>query len=806
MKKLTDLKNRLGNRAESDTDTLWTTPWAWRTEDGLYVGHNGTVWLYRELSVAPMHWEDPDTKVDLGSPLAGALYELATTSKDFAGIKALSKNREVHVLSVTWEEPAKQPDGTAPGLRPFLNETLGFLVSSKAVVIGVRLLSSQAEMEASNVVDRARGLIATSFGETTPNFEAYEKDRKDVSEILSRYGASRPPSRDVRHQIEGWYSDTASPDATLFESRDQITTATGRRLEMAAVMGFDQPLMTAPAGMWAHLASIHPAGASVISVRAELEPSSVARNRVRRAERKVIAQIEEEQATGDIERAENTQTLELAKTVENVILHGSEPLLANTSIIMGRRVEGDAPETYLNALEDAFGIEMKPLEHRQMSALDETLPCSSKRSNPFLQDISVSMLAYAGMQSFSQIGDRSGAFLGLVDPDYVPCYLDITGAPKANLPAGMLIAGDSGSGKTFLAQMIATQSALSGYKTVFINPKSDDSLEGLLDLVPGTVVNLSDVEERGGYFDPWRFCGDSKDGRHIAADILGQHILAVLGSRGVAEQGLTQEQEIAVLAGLREGADRGARCAAQAISCIADPHVRELIGKQAADPLFRLGIGMEPQENYSASGDLLLVQFNKPLDIPEKGVSPAEMTRSQRLAIAAVRLVTRASLELLANADGGTVIVDEAWMFLQSSAGLSSLQSIGRLGRSKNILPVFATQRIDDLVKSGVDMESYLSRVMCLKLSEEREAAAALTLCGLDVTPERIDWLRDAGAKYSDDGRLLRGAGGLFRDLKGRHSAVMVGPIPEFARAAFSTNPEDRRRRLEERRANGLLD
>ena len=792
----TEFVSKLKGGRALETDTLYTTPWAWRREDGLYVGHNKSMWLYRVLDVHPMFWEDGDTKLELGSPLASALYDLASTSKDVGGIKALSKNREVHLLSLTWEEPARPAEGTPDGLYPFIRDAFDFTVTQRAVVIGVRLWSSSSEEREETVMDRLRGAITTSLGEGMPDFAAFEKDYRLVDETLKRYSISKPPARNITRQMEAWYADGEHADATLYEARDEILNDQGDRIEMAAVMSFDNPMLYAPDAMWAMDASNHPEGASVISIRGELETSAVARNRVRRAERKVLAQIEEEAATGDIERAENEQTLHLAQTVENLILNGNEPLFANCSILMGRRV-GPGTTDYMDALEAAYGITMKPLEHRQMSALDETLPCSSKRVNPFVQDVSVSMLAYAGLQSYSNLGDSKGAFLGLVDPDYVPCYLDPLGAPAANLPPGMLLAGEPGSGKTFAAQSIAVQAAMAGHKSVFVNPKSDDSLEGLLDLVPGQVVNLTDIEEDGGYFDPFRFCEDSPEGRQIAAEILSQHILAVLGSRGVAGQGFTQEEEIAVIAGVRKGAEKGARCAAQAISCIEDSNVKELIAAQATDPLFRLGIGMVPQESYASTGDLLLIQFDKPLDIPEKGVSPAEYTRSQRLAVSAVRLVTRASMELLANANGGVIVIDEAWMYLQSSEGLAALQSFGRLGRSKNILPIFATQRVDDLLRTGVDMSSYLSRVLCLKLTDPAEATAALKLCGLQATQSRIDWLRDAGAKYSDDGQLLRGAVGLHRDLKDRHSAVMIGPVPEYAREAFSTNPEDRRRRRE---------
>jgi len=405
------------------------------------------------------------------------------------------------------------------------------------------------------------------------------------------------------------------------------------------------------------------------------------------------------------------------------------------------------------------------------------------------------MLAHAGLQAASTLGDGVGIFHGLVDPDYSPLFTNPLGAPALNKPAASLVAGDSGSGKTFYLQFTALQTALSGLQTIFINPKSLDDLSGLAELVDGRVVNISDLESGSGFFDPARFTPNTPQGRQAAADIAITHILGVLGSRGVAGQGFTQEQEIALSAGVREGFEKGARCVWHAVQSVTDAGVIELVRQQASDPLFRLGVGFEPAEPYVDDRSLILIQFNRQLDIPEKGIEPAQYTRSQRIAVSAVKLVTRSSMELLGYARGGVLIVDEAWMFLQSSDGMAALQSLGRLGRSQNIWPIFATQRVDDLIKEGVDMESHISRVTVMKLSEEREAAAALKLCGLEPTQSRINWLRQAGPQQGSDGRPARGAMALHRDLHGRHSAVLIGPIPESVRMALSTNPEDRERR-----------
>jgi DNA helicase HerA-like ATPase len=371
----------------------------------------------------------------------------------------------------------------------------------------------------------------------------------------------------------------------------------------------------------------------------------------------------------------------------------------------------------------------------------------------------------------------------------------------------MLIAGEPGSGKTMLMQTLAAQISLAGMRVIFINPKGFDTLDGLLEVVPdGERIGLSEIEREGGFFDPFRFVKQTPEGRQVAADIATQHILAVLGSRGTAGLGFTQEQEIALISGMREAAEQGATCVAHALSFVPDAYVREQVLRQASDPLFRLGIagldGKAP-EPFADSSKLLLIEFDRPLDLPEKGVQPSEYTRTQRLAVAAVRLVTRSAMEILGTSGGGALFVDEAWMFLQSQEGLAALQSLGRLGRSQNILPVFATQRVDDLLKDGIDMQTYLSRVFVLQLSDEKEAAAALKLCQLEPRADRIAWLRQAGPQRLEDGKVVRGAMAVHMDLDGRHAAVLIS-IPEWLRRTLSSNPEEAKKRRAARQARRL--
>lgn len=797
------LKSKAGGKAGSvnhRTDTWFTTPWSWRDTDGTYVGHNRDVWLYREVPLNPLTWEDPARQLSVGAQIATVLYELADTTRDNAGgLSFLASRRDIHLLSVAWERACEAPTGTPDSLREYLSHSLPMTAPAKALVIGVKLRSSVTDQMLRNATskgikgafEQVKAVATSRLGEEVPDLSAYESDRQVVDAIFRRNGCT-PLTASSYDQLEAWYSRGVSTDVTVYETKDFLQIPDGDRIELAAVMKFENPIMRSPSSPWLLDAMTSTDGpAVVVSIRGVIEPATIARNRARNAQRRVIAQQEEDAASGDLGRIENQETFNLAQEIEGLFASG-EPLISQCSIILGRRV-GSEVDTYVDELRTRYGIRVRPLEHRQLAALDETLPCSAKRLNPFLQDVTVPVLAYAGLSGFGHLGDGTGLYVGLSAPDGVPVYLNPLGAPAADKSPGMLIAGDSGSGKTFLAMSLATQATLAGQQTIFINPKGFDSIEPFAKLVGGEVVKMTNVDGQDGFFDPFRFCAKPTDAAKVATDF----ILDVLGTRGVA-QGLTQTQELRLGAGLQRGAEAGARCVGEALRYVEDRAVVDIINEQAkADPTFRLGIAPVPRDTYRGHHGLTLIEFDRQLDFPESSTQPSEYSRAQRIAIAAIRLVTRCCMEMLASSKGGVLVLDEAWVFLSSSEGLATVQRLGRLGRSQNILPIFCTQRVDDLLKEGVDMESHITRVFVLSLKEERDARGALKLCGLEASRSRLQWLLNAGPRRGSDSMPARPAYALHKDLQGRHAAVLIGPVPEAARIAFSTNPLDRQKRDE---------
>lgn len=781
---------RRPRRDERDKDTLWTTPWAWRDESGMYVGHNGQVWLYRALPVEPMEWEDAGTRISIGQNLATLLGEIgATSSVPVGAIRQLSNNREIHLISLSWESPVRPPASNSEPLAELQREMLAFTSPRRVLMLGVRLRSSVAA-GSNTLLEQAKTVASKMLLEDVPDRSAYEKDRQFISTICGRYGG-RISTTEEQSQLESWFNNGRGTDTTVIEGVTSLRVPSTDTFELSAVMRFENQIMHAPNAQWALEATSHQFGPKVISVRAELEHAAVTRGRARRSQQRIQSSMQEEAATGELERPEYAQTFQLAQEFERFLVDASEPILTNCSVLMARPVRV-ADETYIDFLRNTYGIEVKPLEHRQIRALDEMLPCSSRRVNPFLQDISISMIAYAGMNGFSNLGDDRGLYVAVANPDYTPVFLDPEGAAKQNKPAAMLVAGDSGSGKSFLCQMLAVQATTDGRATIFINPKGHDSLEPMAKLVGGQVVKMSALEERPGAFDPFRYAPPL-----VAAEIATNHILGVLGGDG----GFTQSQQLELGAALKQAAQSGARCVGDAFPFLKDQAMVAQIRQQVeGSSLFALGVGLEPLTRFDAQSGLMLIEFDRKPELPDPSKPANVHTRPEKIALAAIRLVTRASLEILMLSRGGVLIVDEAWTFLGYSEGLAALTQLGREGRSLNVLPVFATQRVADVVSR--DMESYLSRVFCLRLSDERDAKVALELCGLSPTPGRINWLKNCGPRNSEDGG--RPAMALHRDLNDRHSAVMIWPVPEKMRRAISTNPQDRDAREREELELGL--
>ena len=774
--------------------TSHPSPVAWRTDDGMFFGHDGQCWLYNILPLKPLTWEDDKARIEHAAILHTMFIELGETSKGgvVAGTKIGSFHRMFHLLSLAWDDYAKPPPGTDHEVEQWLRPVFAeFAVGHGLFAVGVKLRRA-APLTGGGPVAIIKDAIRDASGSRAPNRKAWQTDRARVGQILARAGG-RAPTHAEAERLESWWNHGRGPDELVIAEPDGVrltTNAWPEGLEMSALLAYEDTQLRPEDGLWLADAFGHHQGCVAMSARGELVPASTARTLLRKSQRKAINRIKEQSSTGDLDREEDSNLLEMSAMLESLFVQAKEPLIRNCSIVFARRASA-ADETYATMLQTNWGIRVTPLRYRQVEALEETLPLGRGHGwvkGPFSRDITVGMLAASGVGAYNEVGDDSGVWIGVAPPDAALVWLDPLGASKENKPPSMGIVGEPGAGKTFLLQLIASQSALAGRTVVFINPKAADSLTDFAHAIGGQIITVSSTEREPGMLDPFRYASPE-----IAADIAFAHINTVMTS-------ITEEDRIYLAAGLRAGAQMGARCVGDALDNPQVPdQVAHLIKLQAQSlPLFGLGIGLEPKPPMSMASEsgMTLVEFDRPIPIPSHFGATASFNLDERSAIAAIRLICRAALEQMFNGDGGVLIVDEAHVFLSSQEGRSILQGLGRTGRSQGILPILATQRLADLIAEGVDMSSYMGRSIIMKMTDPRETEAALTLCGLDATENRKAFLAAAGPVHDKANPAnSRGAHALYRDLRGRVSAILVGPVPEEIRMRFSTNILDRQER-----------
>lgn len=439
---------------DPQTAAARTTPWAWRNADACYVGWNGQVWLYRVLPTSPMTWEDPHRRLAYSQSLHRLLLELGGTSRDVAGsgVAALVKEREVHLVAVTHQTLPLPPDGTPRALAEYQEAALQFHVPRRLLFVGVRLWGSTEprQRRRRGKLRQAAALLnadlVRAIGEHVPDLSPFRVDRDEVHAMAVRAGG-RVPTRDELDQLQSWYNLGRGTDEVVVDTPRMLHIGDSDRIEMSVVKRFDEAEMESPYSLWALDAMSGAAPASVVSIRAHLQPSQRGIRRLRATERRWLSTLREEEATGDVGRPEDEQALRMARNVEEYLGRRKEPVLTRASIVLGRRAGVEEPHTFHHTLRQLHDIVAEPLPQRQLEALAETLPTSSTRVNPFVQDLFPAMISHSGLQGFANLGDNRGVFLGLNDPDLTPHYLDVDGALTSDVPAGMAIMGDSGSGK-----------------------------------------------------------------------------------------------------------------------------------------------------------------------------------------------------------------------------------------------------------------------------------------------------------------------------------------------------------------------
>lgn len=792
----------------------------WR--DGLVLGTDNSVWLYRSVPLSPIADAKSDVDIDQAAlPLMASFEELSL----LAGVGpaprrsvARSSYRQVHLLTVNlpqwWTPPQDHAlrDQLAV-MFPRTQET-----RARVTLLGVRL---------NDKLGGRGGIKATldSIAETVTSggipLGDFEPDARRVAIAAERAGLTVPTDAQFR-LANAWWNNGNAPDVYVLPTPDCMhvfthaeqakaaarairerdvswqDVASGSTITMATVQDLDLAYVPSNESRAWWVTELIDQDALVVSIRGRIEPPAVTRAELRRNRQRNQEDIQERANAGKMDRAEVAEHTRQLEAVESAYAIGGPPTLVDASIVVG--FNGYVAD--MNELSMRLTAKVNPMLERQRAAMAETMVASNVRANPHLHDLPAPALAYSGASGLSVVGDRPSAgsvLLGMSQRDRQACWLDPMAATDDDSVPIFAAVGQSGSGKTMLLQWLATQMSRSR-PVVVVDPKPFSDLTGPVLELNGTVASLDDLESADGVFDPVRFSVTPADGIEMAVSMIMD-----INPWGTSDAG---RHETDLRAAIWYGVGKGATCTGQALALalrdnqIDRSAVAPILRFAQTSPLFRACFGVSPKsEGLRVSSGITLIKAGS-TDIAALASQDAN-SQTVRAAKSLIRMMVFGSAMAVAKRDG-VVALDEAWLFLQSGAG--EIERLGRLARSQRVFPMLFTQRISDMLNIG--LEGYISRGIILPIQDEAEAVAACKLFQIEPTPARLaaimapdkiaaagggntpNWSSMRALRDPATGAVLRGSIGIYSDLSKRAVPVEVVIPPAFLKMA-STNKRD---------------
>ena len=827
-------KNDASVQNQFTEEPPWPTTMRSRLTDGRMIGTDNSVWVYREVPLAPVvDAASPHDGLAAAEPLMNALDELAGMSAGTVARRSVAKSsyREFQLLLVNVPQ-VYQPPRNHP-IEGYLRKSFGRIpVDKRVLLLGVKLQANVGgEGGLKDVIDSVVETL-TSGGIPLTDFD---KDFKKVDAALNRavlYAASS----DAIHTANAWWNQGRNPDTPLLVHDDHLhffSTVDAVRMAnkvgvhncreweeqgipgqsavtFACVEDLELPFIDATDSNATWVSDLLDADALAVSIRGQIEPAKVTRSELRRQKKRYIDDINERAQNNKMQRAEQDEMLSRLGSVENYYATGGTPTLAGCSIVVA--LDGQV-EDLSQVVWQHSPVRLASMLFRQPGAMAEMMLCSNVRSNPNLHDLPSQSVAYSGIPSLSFVGDRDrdgqgeGAQIGFTQRDRQPAFLSPTAASALDSLPICLVAGSTGSGKSVLMLNLADQYSRMGNPVVIIDPKTASDHSAVVLAAGGQVASLDDLAQSDGVFDPIRFSATKEVGVELAASMLMS-----INPWGTMKDNM----EVPLQHALSHGVSQGAECIGQALRIaekelegLPENMIKLVFDLANSSPMFRACVGVNPnaQGLRAAKGITLIKVGNAHLDLPEPGVPAASI--SQRIAMALVRMMVFGSAMALTGRQG-VVMLDEAWVFL--GAGSTEVQRLGRLARSQEVLPMLFTQRVSDAIEAK--LEGFISRGLILPIEDRNEALAACKLFKLEPTPDRMaritakgtmsatsensvapNWDSMRALRDPKTNRVLCGSIAIYADIHGRAIPVEVALSPEFLRIA-STNPEDIKRRL----------
>lgn len=681
----------------------WPTTMMSRLRDGRLMGVDGSVWVYRSVPMSPVtDAKTPTDAVRAAEPLLAAFEEMAAMTNFTMSRRSMARGsyRQVHLLLINVPQ-LYSPDRSHP-LAEYLRSQYGHMpIDRRVLLLGTQL---QARVGGAGGMRAAIDSITETLVSGGTPLADYDADFAKINAAMDHAGLSEPTVEELR-LANGWWNHGDFPDTPLLIHADHLhvfNSASAVRIAEAAgvqdcsawdeksvpqhavsftsVQDLDLGFVPTTEPLAAWMSQLVEAGALVVSVRGEVEPSSITRAELRRQRKRYIDDINERVKQNKMERAEQSEMLEILGQVESMYATGkaAPPTLTGASVVAG--FDGQIGD--VNTITSHHApAKLSMMLYRQPGAMAETMLCSNVRANPNLHDLPTQAVACSGMPSLNLVGDPDGALVGFTERDRQPAYLSPSAASAGDASPICVVPGQTGSGKSVLMLNLADQFARAGRPVVVWDPKQESDHSAVVEAsVPGSVYSLDRLLEADGVFDPIRFSATKEVGVELAASML-----MAINPWGDYKNNM----EVPLQHALSYGVEKGAECIGQALKIasadldLPDGLVSRVEVLAASSAQFRAIVGMEPRgEGLKAAKGITLIKVGSAyLDLPQPGQEPASL--QQKVALALVRMVVFGSAMAVSGRDG-VVMLDEAWIVL--GAGAAEVERLGRLARSQSTL------------------------------------------------------------------------------------------------------------------------
>lgn len=371
----------------------------------------------------------------------------------------------------------------------------------------------------------------------------------------------------------------------------------------------------------------------------------------------------------------------------------------------------------------------------------------------------------------------------------MPVFFDTHTPIFNNKPPGIVITGQPGSGKSFLAMTLTNICAIIGKTTIVLDPKGD-------------FLGLQELKKDIGNFNSWDLSRRDKKGildPFFMASTDNEKLELVLNVIELFIGGWTDHTQLTILSPIvkdviQEPAPSLLRVRDKLLK--SDKPVARNLGAQL-DIISK----MKFAELCFAPGsrERTPVSFNQGLTVVtmvgleltpenEKNSGTNVNSNKRRLAATIFYLLTdfiRRIMEDDTSNNPKCLIIDEAWAVLSTSAGSECVRSVALLGRSKNLAMILITQNDSHL--KNLDIENTITTRFAFR-TDQREAKDIVQGMNLPQGEGFEDVLID-----------LNNGECLMKDFENRYSTVQISDYKKDWIEAFKTNPLDKMKKRNKR-------